>query len=217
MPRKQPEDRPYHWGEKLRSDLIAEAVRQVEPWGMGRLSTREVAKVVGVSHAAPNHYFANRLALAAAVAGVGFERMYDAITVAVTDARNRPSEQLLAACIAYIDFALKNPGLYRTMYAADLAERLNDSPRGMRQGTDWFSNLSQLKARVFGLFVELVRDGQSRDVFRRGKPDDVARVATALSHGLAREFLDEELGSRIDRIAHAKQVLGVMLTGIEIR
>jgi AcrR family transcriptional regulator len=217
MARKTVADRPYHWGEELEGELIAAAVKLVEPVGIAALSAREVARVVGVSHAAPMHYFPDRLALAAAVAGFGFERMYDAIVSALDETRDRPSEKLLAACNAYIEFGLKNRGLYRTMYAAELAERLNSLGGVVGKGTDYFANLAQLKAKVFNLFVEIVRNGQERGAFRRGRADDIARAATAASHGLAREFLDEGLGSRIDRLAHARQVIGFILTGLEPR
>jgi AcrR family transcriptional regulator len=217
MSTKRSGKRPYHRGEELQGELVAEAVRQVEPLGIGGLSTREVARAVGVSHAAPKHYFPDKLALGAAVAGVGFERMHAAIVAAVSEARSKSSEKLLAACGAYVEFALRNRGLYRTMYAAELAESLNDLRDAPGKGSDDFSDLAQLKAQAFSLFVEIVRDGQAQGAFRRGRSDDLARIATALAHGLSREFLDEGLGSRIDRIAHARQIFGLALTGLEAR
>jgi hypothetical protein len=54
-------------------------------------------------------------------------------------------------------------------------------------------------------------------VFRKGKADDLARLATAAAHGLARQFIDEGLGARIDRLAHARQVFSLMLGGLEVR
>src|SRR5687767_12000403 len=101
----------YHWGEQLRDDLVKEALRQVEPLGIAGLSAREVARAVGVSHAAPGHYFPDRPSLAAAVATAGYEQLYEDITRAVEHSRNRPAEKLLAACTAYVEFALEKPGL----------------------------------------------------------------------------------------------------------
>ncbi len=82
---------------------------------------------------------------------------------------------------------------------------------------DDFTTLSQLKAKGFGVFVDIVRDGQAEGVFRAGKADDLARAATAATHGLARQFIDEGLGARIDRMAHARQVIGIVLDGLEAR
>lgn len=205
-----PRIRSYHWGEQLQQALIDAALRLVEPMGIGALSTREVARTVGVSHAAPRHYFSDKMALVAAVAAVGFERMYVVIARAVKRAGDHPSEQIVTAGMAYVDFALENRGLFRTMYAPELSEPL-EQPRGH------FANLAQLKARVFGLFVEIVREGQARREFRPGRPDDLARGVTAMANGLSHEFIDEGLGSRIDRAAHAREVLALILTGLEAR
>lgn len=210
-PRKPPpQSRPYHWGEKLEQALIDAALQQVEPLGISALSTREVARTVGVSHAAPRHYFADKMALVAAVASAGFEQLYAKISRAMKSAGDYPSEQIVAAGMAYVDFALENRGLFRTMYAPELSEPLE-------QMRDHFATLAQLKARVFSLFVEIVREGQARKQFRHGRPDDLARGVTAMANGLSREFIDGGLGSRIDRAAHARQVFGVVLTGLEAR
>lgn len=217
MAAKKGVERPYHWGEELEGELLAAAVKLVEPLGIAGLSTREVARIVGVSHAAPTHYYPDRLSMAAAVAGVGFERMHDTIERSVTETRDRPPEKLLAACSAYVEFALRNRGLYRTMYAAELSERLNSLTRSAAKRDRHFENLAQLKARVFSLIVDIVRDGQDRGAFRKGRADDLSRVATALSHGLAREFLDEGLGSRIDRLEHARHVTALIMAGLEPR
>jgi AcrR family transcriptional regulator len=207
----------YHWGEKLEGALIDEAVRRVEPMGIGALSTREVARAVGVSHAAPKHYFPDKLALIAAVASAGFERMYTEVADAVKRAGSHPPDQIVAAGTAYVEFALENRGLYRTMFAPELTAALEQLRPSTHPGPDHFANLAQLKAKVFSLFIEIVREGQERNQFRRGKPDDLARGATALANGLSHEFIDEGLGSRIDRLAHARQVFGVILTGLEVR
>ena len=100
------------------------------------------------------------------------------------------------------------------MYAPELVEGQN---RAERKGTEHFASLVEIKERTFSLFVELVRDGQAVDAFRKGKGDDLARLATAAAHGLARQFIDEGLGARIDRLAHARHVFSLMLGGLEMR
>jgi AcrR family transcriptional regulator len=207
----------YHWGETLPDALIDEAMRRVEPLGHHSLSTREVARAVGVSHAAPKHYFSDKLALVAAVAAAGFERLYQEIVRALERERDHPADQLVAAGMAYVGFALENRGLYRTMFASELSDAVEAPPRSTSEGADHFENLLRLKAKVFSLFVEIVREGQARKELRAGRPDDLARGVTAIANGLSHEFIDEGLGSRIDRAAHARQVFGVLLTGLEIQ
>ena len=207
----------YHWGETLPEALINEAMRRVEPLGHHSLSTREVARAVGVSHAAPKHYFSDKLALVAAVAAAGFERLYQEIGRAVGGERDDPPEQLIAAGMAYVGFALENRGLYRTMFAPELSDAIEALPRPTSERAEHLENLLRLKAKMFSLFVEIVREGQARKEFRAGRPDDLARGVTAIANGLSHEFIDEGLGSRIDRAAHARQVFGVLLTGLEVQ
>jgi AcrR family transcriptional regulator len=213
----EPPKKSYHWGEKLPDALVAEAMRQLEPLGHHSLSTREVARAVGVSHAAPKHYFSDKLALVAAVAAAGFERLHQEIVQAIGRERDHPADQLVAAGMAYLSFALENRGLYRTMFAPELSEAVETPPQSTSERADQLEKLLQLKAKVFSLFVEIVREGQARKEFRAGRPDDLARGVTAIANGLAHEFIDEGLGSRIDRDEHARQVFGVLLTGLEVQ
>jgi hypothetical protein len=103
------------------------------------------------------------------------------------------------------------------MYAPELIEGQNRAARDKRKDADHFAALLEIKGRTFSLFVEIVREGQVEGVFRKGKADDLARLATAAAHGLARQFIDEGLGARIDRLAHARQVFSLMLGGLEVR
>src|SRR2546429_977719 len=63
--------RPYHHGN-LRQALIDAALELIEERGVPALTLREVARQVGVTHAAPQRHFADRAALVAAVAEQGF-------------------------------------------------------------------------------------------------------------------------------------------------
>ncbi|CAM5729343.1 hypothetical protein SALBM217S_04935 [Streptomyces griseoloalbus] len=59
------EQRPYHHGN-LRTELLDAAERSLRVHGVDRLSLRDLARDVGVSHAAPRRHFADRRALLAA-------------------------------------------------------------------------------------------------------------------------------------------------------
>src|ERR1700743_3241233 len=67
-------DRPYHHGH-LRDTLLAEAERTLREQGVEQLSLRDLARQLGVSHAAPRRHFADRQALLDALAGAGFARL----------------------------------------------------------------------------------------------------------------------------------------------
>src|SRR5207237_1840006 len=63
--------RRYHHGN-LREALVEAALALVEERGNPEFTLREVARRVGVTHAAPQRHFEDRAALAAAVAEEGF-------------------------------------------------------------------------------------------------------------------------------------------------
>ncbi len=69
---------------------------------------------------------------------------------------------------------------------------------------------------LFGLFVNLIRDGQREGRVVSRPSSDIARVPTSLAHGLSHEFIDERLASRIVRDEHARQIFSLMLKGLEM-
>src|ERR1700755_2521060 len=66
--------RPYHHGN-LRATLLEAAEKTLAEGGVAALSLRELARQVGVSHAAPRRHFAHKQALLDALAEDGFERL----------------------------------------------------------------------------------------------------------------------------------------------
>src|SRR3954464_5665118 len=77
--------RPYHHGN-LREELLREGERALESGGAAGLSLREVARAIGVSHAAPRRHFADKQALLDALAEAGFARLTSKLRGAVDGA-----------------------------------------------------------------------------------------------------------------------------------
>ena len=84
--------RPYHHGN-LRPALLAAAERALARGG--ELSLRELAREIGVSHAAPRRHFPDKQALLDALALDGFERLGREMAAALEQAgpafRDRPA------------------------------------------------------------------------------------------------------------------------------
>src|SRR4051795_10361603 len=98
------EARRYHHGN-LRSELLEAAERTLATRGAGELSLRELARELGVSHAAPRRHFAGKQALLDALALDGFERLGAALEAAVTGAGERFEDRLAALARTYVRFA----------------------------------------------------------------------------------------------------------------
>ena len=108
----------YHHGN-LRQALVSRALRVIAEEGVEALSLRDLARRLGVSHAAPAHHFPDRTALLVALAGDGFVRLGAALSAAETPVAR---ERLAAAGRAFLGFALDHPGYFRAMFGPHVAE-----------------------------------------------------------------------------------------------
>src|ERR1700755_721619 len=85
--------------------------------GVGELSLRELARQVGVSHAAPRRHFADKQALLDALAEDGFVRLGSALGAAMAEAGGDFNARLLAFARAYVHFATRHAALLELMFA----------------------------------------------------------------------------------------------------
>ncbi|MBD3944423.1 TetR/AcrR family transcriptional regulator [Nocardioides ganghwensis] len=113
---------PYHHGN-LREALVEAAVEVVREGGPEALSLRELARRVGVSHAAAYRHFADREALVDAVAERAMEALVACVrerlaTVDEQDPVTRARRRLQQIGVGYVDFALAEAGLFRLLFTA---------------------------------------------------------------------------------------------------
>jgi AcrR family transcriptional regulator len=113
----------YHHGD-LRAALIAAARHVLETTRPEEITLKSLALRLGVSQPAPYRHFANRDALLAAVAADGFERFRDSLVAARSEARE--NEAFLKSCLAYLEFARANRGVYRLMFASQILREADD-------------------------------------------------------------------------------------------
>jgi AcrR family transcriptional regulator len=110
--------KPYHHGD-LRSALVAAAEVELAERGVEAFSLRAVAKRAGVSHAAPAHHFGDANGLLTALAAEGFRQFRAMQALREAAAAKTPRDQMIAAGMGYVDFALARPALFRLMHASD--------------------------------------------------------------------------------------------------
>jgi AcrR family transcriptional regulator len=110
----KPKKAPYHHGD-LREALLSAALAILEEGeGVAGLSLREAARRAGVSAMAPYRHFADKEALLAAVATIGFERLGKALAAADADSDSKAA--LNAQGVSYVAFACAQPALFRLMF-----------------------------------------------------------------------------------------------------
>ncbi|SDT09395.1 transcriptional regulator, TetR family [Halopseudomonas xinjiangensis] len=104
----------YHHGQ-LRGTLLKAARETLEQNGASALSLRDLARRIGVSHAAPYRHFASRDDLLAALAEKGFHELAERLRA---DAGKGGT--LKGMGLAYVEFATGNPSLYKLMFSPGL-------------------------------------------------------------------------------------------------
>ncbi|WP_434739838.1 TetR/AcrR family transcriptional regulator [Micromonospora sp. SH-82] len=102
---------PYHHGDLRRALLIAATEAIVEA-GPAALSLRDLARRVGVSHAAPAHHFGDKTGLLTAIAAEGLKLLAGALEAAGGD--------ILATGQAYIRFAVTHRAHFEVMFQPSL-------------------------------------------------------------------------------------------------
>ena len=162
--------RPYHHGN-LREALLLAGEQALEAGGAQNLSLRELAREVGVSHAAPRRHFSDKQALLDALALSGWERLGAALAGAVADAGAGFDARMLGLARAYVAFATSHPALIELMFATKHAD--GASPE-----------LAAAGERAFAPALTTVADGQAAGTVVGGEPDRVAIVAFAALQGL---------------------------------
>ena len=164
--------RPYHHGN-LRRALLEQAERALAERGAEGLSLRELARAVGVSHAAPRRHFADRRALLDALAQDGFERLARDLHGAVDGAGPSFDARLAAAAAAYVTFATRHGALLELMFAGK--HRDGDDAAALRAAADG----------AFAVMLGLIAEGQATGALRAGDPERVGIVLFASLQGLA--------------------------------
>lgn len=113
----------YHHGD-LRNALVEHALAALQAVGPESLSVRALADEIGVSPSAAYRHFADREALLAELARMGFERLRGSLAeAAIAAARRQPKMAVRAMGSAYVRFAVAEPELYRLMFGAQRVEK----------------------------------------------------------------------------------------------
>jgi AcrR family transcriptional regulator len=136
----------YHHGA-LRQALIEEGRRLLLEQGVEAVTFRELARRVGVSHAAPGQHFAGRDGLLAAIAAEGFDELADGLRGA---ARERDLHRRLSVYAhGHVRFAMENGPLMALMFSA----RTGDAGATVREAAE----------RFFALGAELLGEDAHTD------------------------------------------------------
>jgi AcrR family transcriptional regulator len=171
---------PYHHGD-LRRVLIDTALTMLTEEGAWNFTLREVARRAGVSHAAPYNHFADKSALLAEVAALGFQTLRVQMEAAARRHPRSARQALVGIAGAYVRFGVEHPAHYRLMFGPELADK------------DRHPALHEAGDATFKALTSALEHGQAAHEIRPGPVREQALAAWSLVHGLTTLLIDQRL------------------------
>lgn len=149
---------PRGQGERLRVALMDAARELLAELGeQDKMSVRAVTSRAGVSANALYLHFEDKDALLSAVMIAGYTEVRETLHDAVPS-NAAPLEQLRAYGEAYIEFAARNPGLYRVLFMTRVRAGVpvpeRGGPEGEDEGVDTFNDFLAIVTRCLPANVD---------------------------------------------------------------
>lgn len=145
----------YHHGN-LRGALIESAKELIAERGRAEFTLRELAKRLGVTHAATYHHFKDKNDLLATVAEQGYHTLQAQLVEATQAADSHPLVQMRAMGVAYIRFAMNNQAHFRVMFGHKFGD------------VAYYPDLKAASDATKGLMYETIARGQQEQVYKGG-------------------------------------------------
>jgi len=202
--------KPYHHGA-LHSAMIEASIALAREGGPDRVILREAARAAGVSHSAAYRHFADREALLVEVSRHARKELATEMRRRVNRAKD-PLARLQAVGTAYVDFALTQPGLFRTAFISHPATTHADD-RNRYAGPENRSSADSAEPyEILGEVLDQVQAAGLLDARRRPGAEIAAWSAV---HGLANLLLDGPLPATPADIKFSlAQVLDLIARGL---
>ncbi|WP_445170190.1 TetR/AcrR family transcriptional regulator [Mycolicibacterium sp. Dal123E01] len=175
----------YHHGN-LRQALLEHGVALARSGGPDAVVLRDVQRLAGVSNSAAYRHYADRQALLAAVKANVMTQVGTAMVqaLAAVPAQGSRQDRALArfrACgQAYVNFAVAEPGLFRTAFAPN--------------GPEPSENLVPADRHPFQILRGCIDELVAAGMLAEDRRDGFDEAAWAAVHGASTLFLDGPLG-----------------------
>ncbi|MBI3188751.1 MAG: TetR/AcrR family transcriptional regulator [Gammaproteobacteria bacterium] len=181
---------PYHHGF-LKESFVEAAIEYLEKNGVARLSLREVAAAIGVSHNAPYRHFKGKDALLEAMAVIGYQKIEAICHQAAQDYPRDPIQQLVEAGTRYVLHAIKHPELHNLLFGANIKSSASSV------------ELKQAAHKAVMALVRIIENGQAASLYQDRPAEQMALASLSAVHGLSQFAL---AGHLKDSVLTTKEV-----------
>jgi AcrR family transcriptional regulator len=204
--------RTYHHGS-LRSALVDAGVELAREGGPDSVILREASRTAGVSHSAAYRHFADREALLTEVSRRARSELAAQMRRGV-DRAGDPGSRLGAVGAAYVDFALTQPGLFRTAFLAHPSagdDGVGPAGTGEAEGR-------HETEEPYEILGQVLDQAQAAGLLEPERRPGAAIAAWSAVHGLASLLVDGTLPSTPADVEFALgQVLELVARGVLTR
>lgn len=163
----------YHHGN-LRESLIEAAIEIIAERGRSEFTLRELAKRLGVTHAATYHHFKDKDDLLSTVAERGYKEMGEYLEEVSEKGDQNPIMKMRRMGAAYVRYAFENQAYFRVMFGQKFAD-INAYPE-----------MEEAGKATKDMMEGLVRAGQQAGIYSQDHDvEELIAISWATVHGLA--------------------------------
>jgi AcrR family transcriptional regulator len=186
----------YHHGNLAES--LLDAVNTIaEQFGIEAVTLRGCAKHLGVSPSSAFRHYSDKRALFTAFATRALNELSDTLQDAHTDAAHRDKDALMAVGIAYVEYALAHPALFRAMWREEAI---------YTQDPEYLAAALRLQGQISSGFAGSIDDGDPEAI------SDQELLLWSAVHGLANLYVDGNLNGHLSQFERLKKVEAVLTT-----
>jgi len=168
----------YHHGN-LKDSLIEEALIMIETDGIANITLRELTARVGTSRSAVYRHYGSKDDLIKAVVLSALDKLDAAVHPTLLGDADILLK-LYAMGKAYMQFAIKNPNLYRTIFGNEIRKEREES-----------CDINDEKAAAgFHALVGLITQAQELELVKKDDPFMQSTVIWSMMHGLSNLLID---------------------------
>lgn len=163
--------------DDVRSKILDAGLSLLSEGGLQAMSMRAVARIAGVSHQAPYHYFPDRESILAEIVKSGFETLHR-YEIEAIESETDPVERAREIGCAYVKFALDHPALFQLMFRREMVDLEN------------FEDAHATAISTFELPQAVIAAAHGK------KPEDALNETIAcwsMAHGLATLMLEGKM------------------------